>query len=104
MSLSRNAALTFATQVISYVLIFVGSVVVARTTGVEGKGIYSIVVMVYNLAVPLAGFGIPVFAACFAGRGAYTVNQLFSNSLVWAILSTLWLGGAGLMLSLSGGE
>ncbi|MCL4498887.1 MAG: oligosaccharide flippase family protein [Chloroflexi bacterium] len=93
MTLSHRAAFTFATQIVSYVVIFLGSVIVARTLGVEGKGTYSLVVLVYNLAVPIAGLGIPVFTACFVGQRRHTPSQLFANSLVWAALSVIWLGG-----------
>lgn len=102
MNLSRNAAATFGVQVVSYILVFIGSVIVARATGVEGKGIYSFVVFVYSLSVVIGGLGIPTFPAYFIGRGEYTTAQLFANSVIWALLSVIWLGGLGMIIKLHG--
>ena len=68
------------------------SVIIARVLGPEGKGAYTLVVLVYTMAVTIAGFGMPIANTYHVGKGKYLPNELLVNSFWTALLGAFGLG------------
>jgi O-antigen/teichoic acid export membrane protein len=97
-----NTLLTFASKSLYFLLTFAIGIIVARTTGPEGKGIYSLIVLTCGLASVVTGFGIPTANACFAGKENDRVDSLVRNSVLWLIVSAAFLGIVIIVLWLTG--
>jgi O-antigen/teichoic acid export membrane protein len=101
-SARANTLLTFGSKSLYFLLTFAVGIIVARTAGPEGKGIYSLIVLTCGLASIITGFGIPTANACFAGRKHDEASSLVRNSLLWLIISTAFLGIVLVVLWLTG--
>ncbi len=73
---------------------FVNSVVIARQIGTEGRGLYSVLVAVLAIAVPIASLGQGVFSTYALGQGESERDVQVLNHLV--LLFWTLVGGAGL--------
>ncbi|MBI4722909.1 MAG: oligosaccharide flippase family protein [Candidatus Stahlbacteria bacterium] len=96
---TKNTILTFGAKSLYFVFTFVIGIIIARTTGPEGKGIYSLVILTCSLAAIFAGFGVPTSNACFVGKkSAKLKSSLATNSLLLLIVPIVLFGAAFLIL------
>lgn len=84
-TIGQNVAITLVARVLQFILSFTTGVIIARAIGPSGKGIYSLVVLTYSLAVLLAGVGIPTANTCFVGQKKDKIPNLVSNSVIVVI-------------------
>jgi len=84
-SFSKYTLMTGVTQVLSLVLALGTSIIIARALGPEGKGVYSIVLLLPSLIVTLSHLGIS-FATVY-----YVAQRRFPNREVLG--SNAWLAG-----------
>jgi O-antigen/teichoic acid export membrane protein len=93
MSFLRKATSTFATQIVIVSLGLLVAVLIARVLGPEGKGAYSLLILVPSILISLGHLGIGTGTAYYTGRRAYPASSMVSNAL---------LSGAGLGVALLG--
>lgn len=93
-SLLAGSAVFFVSSLIIYAARFATSVLVARTIGVEGKGIYILVLMVGSLLVLFLSLGLGGSLTYFTASKHFETDTLYSFSLVASLLISL-LGGFG---------
>lgn len=84
--------LFFIGSLLVYAARFVTSVIVARTLGVEGKGIYALVLMVGSLLVLFYSFGLGNSITYFTANRQYSPASLFAFSLSATLLISM-VGG-----------
>jgi O-antigen/teichoic acid export membrane protein len=89
----RDILITFSTQIIAVIFGIAVTIVTARVLGPEGKGAYSLILLVPTLLALLGNLGIGFANVYFGGKWRYSWAELSSNSLVSAVLSTLLLRG-----------
>jgi len=85
-SFSRNSLISFFTRVIVFVFGFITFIIITRVLGPEGKGIYSLVLLVPALMLNFGNFGIGSANVYFTGKKKYKIQDIISNSLISAIL------------------
>ncbi len=84
----RNVTATFSTMVLTLVLSFATSIIVARILGPEKKGILTLVLLLPNMMVLFLNGGINVSNTYFAGSRRFDVKRLFESTITFAIIST----------------
>lgn len=81
----RDVSVVFFAQVINVVLATISSVIVSRALGPQGKGIYSLALIIPAMAASLAGMGISVSGVYFLGKKKYPEGIVAGNSLFYSI-------------------
>ena len=98
-----GSTLFFLSSLIIFVARFASSIIVARTLGVEGKGVYTLVLTISSLLVMLLDFGLASALTYLVASRQYAPRQVLSfglwmslfigiaGSLIFYILYTLFL-------------
>src|SRR4030043_446600 len=87
---TRNTLITFITKCL-YLLTGVGiSVFIARTLGVEGKGIYSLAVLLPTLLVVFANLGIGSASVYFTAKNKYPIKEIISSNIILSGIVSLF--------------
>ena len=87
-SILKNSTITFSSRILIFVLGLGTSIIVARTLGPKGKGIYTLILLIPTVMLRLGTLGIEVANVYFTGSKKYKIEDIVSNSL----LSSLLLG------------
>ena len=87
----RSAATTFATRIVLVGLGLATTVVVARSLGPEGRGLYAVALTIATLGVQLGNLGLHASNTYFVAKDRSLLSGLIGNTLV----VTLGLGGLG---------
>ncbi len=85
-SISKNSAITFSSQILIFILGFAISIILARTLGPKGKGIYALIILIPTLMLKLGSLGIGNANVYFTGSKKYEIEDIVSNSLLSSIL------------------
>ena len=92
--LASSALLTFVTRGAGIVLTAIAGILVARTLGPTGRGIYGLVTSTGLVFAAFAGLGISYAGIYLAGQKRFERQVLLSNTLAWAlVISSLWVTG-----------
>lgn len=92
--LASSALLTFVTRGAGIVLTAIAGILVARTLGPTGRGIYGLVTSTGLVFAAFAGLGISYAGIYLAGQKRFERQVLLSNTLAWAlVVSSLWVTG-----------
>lgn len=94
MNLAKHSLINFASQVIAFIFSLITSIILARTLGPQGKGIYFLVFMIATTGVSLVSSSIPVAGVYYIGIKKYRLEEIVSNFIILAIL----LGSIGIGL------
>jgi len=84
--LARNTALAFSARIISMVLGLGTSVILARFLGPEGKGLYSLAILLPTLIVTFISLGIGPATIYHVARKDFSGRTAFANNLVLALI------------------
>jgi len=85
MSILRSGFSVFLTRVWGAIVGIGVSIIIARTLGPEGKGIYSLLLLVPTLLVTFGNAGIQIANVYYHGKKGAAISHLASNS-IWASL------------------
>lgn len=86
-SFSKDSLLTFFTEILTFVFNVSGAVIVARVLGPEGKGIFSLTILIPGLMIAFSGLGMESSNVYFIGSKKYKIQDIVSNSLSVAALT-----------------
>ena len=90
-SLSKNSAITFSSQILIFILGIIIMIILARALGPTGKGIYTLIILISTVMLRLGTLGIEAANVYFTGSKKYEVRDIVSNSLIDALLLGLIL-------------
>jgi len=90
-SISKNSAITFSSQILIFALGLITSIILARTLGPTGKGIYALIILIPAVMLNLGSLGIEAANVYFIGSKQYEPKDVVSNSLLSSILLSLFL-------------
>lgn len=93
-SISKNSAITFLSQILTFILGFATSIILARALGPKGKGMYTLIILIPIVMSKLGSLGIEAANVYFTGSKKYKIEDIVSNSL----LSSILLGSILLLL------
>jgi len=90
-SISKNSAITFSSQILIFAVGFITSIILARTLGPTGRGIYALIILIPAVMLKLGSLGIEAANVYFVGSRQYKPKAAVSNSLLSSILLSLFL-------------
>lgn len=96
-SLARDAATTVSSRFLLAALILATDVVVARTLGPDGKGRFTLVLLLSQLAALAIGLGLDRAIGVTVARSVASARASLGNALTW----TLIVGGGAAMAGLA---
>ncbi len=86
MKFVKNVSLTFATQVVTFFIGVISSVIVARTLGPERQGIYSLIILLPLLITTFTNMGIARSIVFCIGKDIFRYKRLIGNIMALIIL------------------
>jgi O-antigen/teichoic acid export membrane protein len=84
-SLSRNSAITFTSNVLTFILGLGASIIIARVLGPTNKGIYALIVLMPTVLLKFGTLGMEASNVYFSGNRKYAISSIGSNSLFCGI-------------------
>lgn len=97
MTFARNVSITLATRIALILVSLVTSVIMARTLGPEGKGVFSLAVLAAGIVFIVMNLGVGPASGFMLGRKKASLEELAGN---WLSLSVL-IGIGALAVSLA---
>lgn len=79
-----DSFLNFSTQLLLFGLSFVSSIIIARSLGPQGKGLYSLAILIPALVASILNMGINSSSVYFIGKGTFSTNRILANALVYS--------------------
>ena len=83
---AKDTTITFITRVLTLILGLAGSVIIARSLGPEGKGVYALAVLLPSLIVTFTNLGIGQAGIYYIGRGEYSPREIFGNNVMLSVV------------------
>ena len=83
---AKDTTITFITRVLRLILGLAGSVIIARSLGPEGKGVYALAVLLPSLIVTFTNLGIGQAGIYYIGRGEYSPREIFGNNVMLSVV------------------
>ena len=99
----KNILITFVTRASAAVFGVGISIIIARTLGPEGKGIYSLAILLPALLVTFTNLGINPATVFYVAKKKYSSKEVFGNNIIFTGLISLFaiLGGLGIIFFFS---
>jgi O-antigen/teichoic acid export membrane protein len=97
---TKNTLITFFTRVATAIFTVVITVIIARTLGPRGQGIYSVAILFPSLLLIFTSLGINPAVPYFIGRGKYPAKQILGTSVVLNFLISIFTVLIGLIIVL----
>ena len=97
-SIGKNTAVGLATNGVTFVLGILVSVVLTRSLGADGRGVYALLVATNVLLTYISGLSIELACSTFLARGRYTLGTI--NTIALLLAGTLGLAGLLLVTAL----
>jgi O-antigen/teichoic acid export membrane protein len=93
---TKNTLMIFFTRVSALFLGLLASIIIARVLGPEGKGVYTLAILLPGLLLTFTNFGINPATVFYIGKKKYSPKEIFGNNIV----ITLLLGGIAILIGL----
>lgn len=94
----KNTLITLITRVLNLILLLGSSIIIARILGPEGKGVYSLVILLPALLITFTNFGIGPASVYFIGKKRYSPKEVFGNNIIFSILISAFAIILGLII------
>lgn len=84
-NLKKSGLITLLTQLSVFIFGFATSIILARVLGPEGKGIYTLIILIPAVLGMLGTLGIEIANVYFSANRRYKLSDIISNSLISSI-------------------
>lgn len=81
-----DASIDFITQILVFCFSLVSGIIIARTLGPEGKGLYELALMIPFMTVAFVGMGIGTSNIYFIGKKKYPIGSIVGNVLFYSLI------------------
>lgn len=85
-SFIRNSILNFNRNILTMILSFVSTIIIARVLGPEKQGIYTLVVLLPNMLVTFFNIGIGSASVYYVGKRKYSIETIVSTNIFLALI------------------
>lgn len=85
-SFIRNSLLNFNRNILTMVLGFASTIIIARVLGPEKQGIYTLVVLLPNMLVTFLNVGIGPASVYYVGKQKYSIETIVSTNIFLALI------------------
>ncbi len=87
---TKNTLITFITRVLILIFLIGVSIIIARTLGPEGKGIYSLVILFSLILVMFANFGITEASIFYIGKRKFSREGIFGHNIIFTFFISIF--------------
>jgi len=101
---TKNAFITFSIRVVTAIFTVIISIIMARTLGPRGQGVYSVAVLFPSLLLLFTGFGLNSAVAYFLAKGKYPQQQIIGASVLLNFLISFFTVLIGVVIIFFFGE
>ncbi len=91
MNLTRNISGVFITNILVFLLAVPTSIIIARVLGPQGRGIYTLVILIPGLLYQLGNLGLGMANTYFIGRKRFNLTDITSTSLTFGLGVSVFL-------------
>ena len=95
---TKNILITFGTRVFQLILGIGSSVIIARMLGPQGRGIYSLAILLPGLLAVFTNLGIGPASVFYIGKKKYSPKEIFGTNIIFAGLISIFTIIIGLMI------
>ncbi len=95
---TKNTTITFLVRILNLIIGLVTSIVIARNLGPNGKGIYSLVILLPTLIVNFTNIGIGPATVYYIGKGKYSYEKIFGNNIIMSLIISIFSILVGLII------
>lgn len=95
---AQKTMITFVSRILNLILGLASSIIIARSLGPEGKGIYTLALLLPSLIVTFTNLGIAPATVYYIGRGKYSLHEIFGNNVILSLVIGLVSIGLGLVI------
>lgn len=95
---TKNTLITFFTRILQLILGIGTSVIIARVLGPEGKGIYSLAILLPALLIIFTNLGIGPASVYYIGKKKYAPKEVFGNNIISSIFISIFTVLVGLII------
>jgi len=95
---TKNILITFGTRVFQLLLGIGSSVIIARMLGPQGRGIYSLAILLPGLLAVFANLGIGPASVFYIGKKKYSPKEIFGTNIIFAGLISIFTIIIGLII------
>jgi len=81
-----DVSVNFITQILVFCISFVSGIIIARVLGPEGRGLFSLVIMIPTMTVAVVNMGINVSNVYFIGKNKYPIGSIVGNALFYSLI------------------
>jgi len=93
---TKNTLITTITQVLVFIFALGTSIIIARGLGPEGKGIYSMALLLSSFLMYFTNFGIQSSTVYYLGKKRYSPKEVFGYNIIY----TIFLGSFAILIGL----
>jgi len=95
---TKSTLITFITRALQLILGIGISIIIARVLGPQGKGIYSLAILLPVLLINFTQFGIGSASVYYIGRKKYSSKEVFGSNLIFSIFISIFTIIIGLII------
>jgi len=95
---TKNILITFGTRVFQLILGIGSSVIIARMLGPQGRGIYSLAILLPGLLAVFTNLGIGPASVFYIGKKKYSPKEVFGTNIIFAGLISIFTIIIGLII------
>jgi len=93
---TTDTSITFVTRILQLALGIGSTIIIARVLGPQGRGIYSLAILLPSLIISFGNFGIGQASVFYVGKKKYSAEEILGNNITLSFL----LGVAGFFIGL----
>ncbi len=101
---TKNTLFTLATRFLTIILGLAISVIISRTLGPVGQGVYSLAILLPAMLIIFNNFGITSSTVFYTAKRKYPLKEIFGNNIILSILIGLFSILIGLVIIFLFGE
>jgi len=95
---TKNTTITLASRILTFAVSIAISVTIARILGPEGKGIYSLAILLPALIVTFTNIGIGPATVYYISKGQYSRKEVFGSNLILSLLISAFSVAIGFVI------
>jgi len=95
---AKNTSITFISRILQLIFGIGTSIIIARILGPEGKGIYSLAILLPVLLITFSQLGIGSASVFYIGRKKYPMKEILGANIIFSILTSSFATLVGLAI------
>jgi len=97
---TKNVLITLVNGILQLILGIIASVIITRVLGAEGRGIYSLAILLPTLIIIFTNLGIAPASVYYISIKKYSIKEVFGNSVILSFLISILAALIGLIIIL----